>query len=196
MIEKNDVGSLDNEVKKKPTFKEEVISWVKTIAGTLIAVFLITTFVFRTVEVQGNSMNPTLVDGERIIVWQLLYSPAFSDIVVLEHTDGNLHVKRIIGIPGDRIDYLDSQLIINDEVISEPYTASETSINGFVFEDICQIRNYDDVCSVIPEGYFLVLGDNRNRSGDSREYGLIHGSQVMGRVTLRFLPFQRFGIVN
>lgn len=182
--------------RKRPTVKEEIFSWVKTIGGTLIVVFLINRFVFRTVEVQGSSMYPSLVHGERIIVWQLLYSPNFSDIIVLEHTDGNLHVKRVLGVPGDRVDYINSEMVINGEVISEPYIAQEASMNGFSFETICQIRNNQTDCSVIPEGYFLVLGDNRNRSGDSREYGLIHESQVMGRATLRFLPFSEFGMVE
>ena len=180
------------EEKQKPTAKQEILSWAKTIGGTLIAVFLINMFVLRTVEVQGSSMYPTLEHGERIIVWQLFYSPNFSDIIVLEHTDGNLHVKRVLGTPGDRVDYIDGEMIINGVVINEPYIAHEPSINGFTFENLCQ---FDD-CSVIPEGYFLVLGDNRNRSGDSREYGLVHESQIMGRVTLRFLPFSEFGIVN
>lgn len=195
-----DIKNVDelNEIseKEKPTIGEEIISWAKTIVGTLVAVFLITTFVFRTVEVQGNSMNPTLIDGERIIVWQLLYSPTFSDIVVLEHTDGNLHVKRIIGTPGDHVDYIGGQMMINGEVLIERYVAEEVSFNDFVFEDLCGIRNHDAECDVIPDGYFLVLGDNRNRSGDSREYGLVHQSQIMGRVTLRFLPFSEFGMVE
>ena len=178
--------------KKKPTVRQEVMSWIKTIGGTLIAVFLINMFVLRTVEVQGSSMYPTLEHGERIIVWQLFYSPSFSDIVVLEHTDGNLHVKRVLGTPGDRVDYINGEMIVNGEIVSEPYVAPELSTNGFTLESLCQ---FDD-CSVIPAGYFLVLGDNRNRSGDSREYGLVHESQIMGRATLRFLPFSEFGIVN
>ena len=182
--------------KRKPTVRAEIFSWIKTIGGTLVAVFLINMFVLRTVEVQGSSMYPTLAHGERIIVWQLFYLPDFSDIIVLEHTDGNLHVKRVLGTPGDRVDYVDGEMVVNGEVISEPYIALEPSTNGFTFENLCQIRNGLGECNVIPEGYFLVLGDNRNRSGDSREYGLIHESQVMGRATLRFLPFSEFGIVN
>ena len=180
------------EEKQKTNVKAEIISWIKVIFGTLAAVFLINMFVFRTVEVQGSSMHPTLVHGERVIVWKLFYSPDFSDIIILEHTDGNLHVKRVLGTPGDRVDYVNGEMMINGEVISEPYIASEESTNGFTLESLCQ---FDD-CNVIPEGYFLVLGDNRNRSGDSREYGLVHESQIMGRAVLRFFPFSEFGIVN
>lgn len=180
------------EEKPKLNIKEEIISWVKTIVVTLIAVFLINRFIFRTVEVHGRSMYPTLAHGERIIVWRLFYSPNFSDIVVLEHVDGKLHVKRILGTPGDRIDYVNGEMTINGEVIDEPYIAPEASMNGFTLESLCQFDN----CAVIPEGYFLVLGDNRNNSEDSRGYGLIHESQIMGRATLRFLPFSEFGIVD
>ena len=196
-MEDEKVDSLRNvymeiEEKQKTTVKEEIVSWVKTIGGTLVAVFLINMFVFRTVEVQGSSMYPTLAHGERVIVWKLFYSPDFSDIIVLEHIDGNLHVKRILGTPGDHVDYVNGELIVNGEVISEPYIAPEPSMNGFTLERLCQ---FDD-CTVIPEGYFLVLGDNRNRSGDSREYGLIHESQIMGRAVLRFFPFSDFGTIN
>ena len=180
------------EAKQKTTVKAEIISWAKTIIGTLVAVILINMFVFRTVEVQGRSMYPTLAHGERVIVWKLFYSPDFSDIIVLEHTDGNLHVKRILGTPGDRVDYVNGEMMINGEIIREPYIAPEASMNGFTLESLCQ---FDD-CNVIPEGYFLVLGDNRNRSGDSREYGLVNETQIMGRAVLRFFPFNTFGTVN
>ena len=199
IVEEGKVVSLRDvytEERQRPTVKAEIFSWIKTIGGTLIAVFLINMFILRTVEVQGSSMYPTLMHGERIIVWQLFYSPDFSDIIVLEHTDGNLHVKRVLGTPGDHVDYIDGEMVVNGVVISEPYIAPEASTNGFTFESLCRIRNGIDDCNVIPEGYFLVLGDNRNRSGDSREYGLIHESQIMGRATLRFLPFSEFGIVN
>jgi len=198
MVEEQKVVSLraKDEKKKLSRAQEELLSWVKTIGGTLIVFFIITTFIFRTVEVQGHSMNPTLVDGERIFVWQLFYAPRTSDVIVLEHTDGNLHVKRIIGVPGDRVDYINGELTVNGRIISETYVLNEVSLNGFTFEQVCRINNADARCDVIPDGYFLVLGDNRNRSGDSREYGLVHISQIMGRVTLRFFPFSEFGMVN
>ena len=183
-------------VGKKKTLKGEIISWSLTIAGTLLAVLLINMFVFRTVEVQGSSMYPTLVDGDRVIVWQLLYSPDFQDIIVLEHTNGDLHVKRVLGVAGDHVDYIDGELVVNGILINEPYILDEPSEVGFLFENLCRMRLDEVDCDEIPAGYFLVLGDNRNNSGDSREYGLIHESQIMGRATLRFLPFSEFGIVD
>jgi len=172
--------------------KEEIISWIKTIIITLLAVFLINTFIFRTVQVQGSSMQPTLAQHDRMIVWRLFYSPAFLDVIVLQHTDGDFHVKRILGTPGDRVDYVNGEMIVNGMIINEPYIMLEESRNGFIFEDLCQ---FDD-CNVIPDDYFLVLGDNRNNSGDSRYYGLINSSQIIGRAALRFLPFDSFGTIE
>ena len=182
--------------KKKTTLKGEIISWSLTIGATLLAVLLINTFVFRTVEVQGSSMYPTLSDGDRVIVWQLLYTPEFQDIIVLEHTTGDFHVKRILGVPGDRVDYIGGELFVNEQLISEPYIRNEPSEVGFLFDNLCQLTADLLDCDEIPAGYFLVLGDNRNNSGDSREYGLVHESQIMGRATLRFLPFSAFGMVD
>lgn len=189
-------GNIEPAVKKKPSLKDEIISWAMTFAVMLVSVFLINTFIFRTVEVQGSSMYPTLVHEDRVIVWKLNYSPQFQDIIVLEHTDGILHVKRIIGTPGDHVDYIGGDLFINEVLVTEPYIAEETSFGGFLFDNLCRITHRNTNCEVIPEGYFLVLGDNRNNSGDSREYGLIHESQIMGRATLRFLPFTQFGMVE
>ena len=186
----------NNSSKKKTTLKGEILNWTVTIAVTLIAVLLINRFVFRTVEVQGSSMYPTLSHGDRVIVWQLLYTPEFQDIIVLEHTNGDLHVKRILGIAGDHVDYIDGEMFVNGILVNEPYLAEDWSNTGFIFEDLCSLRFGMVTCDEIPPGYFLVLGDNRNNSGDSREYGLIHESQIMGRATLRFLPFSEFGMVE
>ena len=181
------------EKEKGPSVKQEILSWVRTIGGTLLVVLLIQRFIFMAVEVQGSSMAPTFSDGQRVIVWQLFYVPEAFDVIVLEHTDGNHHIKRVLGTPGDRVDYIDGEMFVNDELIDEPYIMPEPSMNGFVLEGLCQLGSYQFTdCSVIPEEYFLVLGDNRNRSGDSREYGLIHQSQIMGRVVLRFWPLNDF----
>lgn len=186
---------LNVEKNRKPTAKQEMLSWIKTIVGTFLVVLLIQQFVFMAVEVHGSSMAPTFSDRQRVIVWKIFYSPKPFDVIVLEHTDGNHHIKRVVGTPGDRVDYIDGELIVNDVVMNESYIMAEPSMNDFTLEEVCQLGSsqFDD-CSVIPEEYFLVLGDNRNRSGDSREYGLVHQSQVTGRVVLRFWPFNEFTI--
>ncbi|MCL2560660.1 MAG: signal peptidase I, partial [Turicibacter sp.] len=102
---------------------------------------------------------------------------------------GVYHVKRVLGTPGDRVDYIDGELFINGDFIDEPYIYEGISTRGFNLEDICHV----DECDVIPADYFLVLGDYRELSGDSRIYGLIHHSQILGRVVWRIRPFSEFG---
>ncbi|MCL2560584.1 MAG: signal peptidase I [Turicibacter sp.] len=190
---RREVTSLRSEELKftrKPTPGQEVTSWIKTICLTMIVVILIRRFIFMAVEVNGASMEPTFLDGQRVIVWQFFYSPNLFDVVVLEHTDGQHHIKRVLGAPGDRVDYIEGHLFINEQLVEEPYIMQEPSANGFTLEEICQFVQ----CGVIPDGYFLVLGDHRNRSGDSREYGLVHESQILGRVVMRFWPFEDFSL--
>lgn len=178
--------------KKETTLKEEAIDFAKTFAIVAVIGLLIRAFVFNFADVEGNSMEPTLQHGDRLLVWQLFYRPSLFDIVILEHADGDLHVKRILGTPGDHVDYVDGQLFINGEYVEEDFVFDDISFNGFLFEELCQFEN----CEVIPDDYFLVLGDNRNVSGDSRLYGLIHASQIRGRNVLRIMPFSNFGTVE
>lgn len=186
-IFKNKPADLSHE--KKATLAEEIYDLAKTVAKYTAITLIVRAFVFNLAQVEGRSMQPTLNDGDRVIVWQLFYTPSLFDVVVLEHTDGAYHVKRILGTPGDRVDYVDGNLTINGILIDEPYLLEDQSINNFEFEQLCQF----DGCEVIPENYFLVLGDNRNNSGDSRRYGLVNQSQIVGRSVLRIAPFSKFG---
>lgn len=176
-------------VEVETTLAEDIFDMVKTVAKFAVAGLIIRTFIFNTAEVKGSSMRPTLSNGDRLIVWQLFYTPDLFDVVVLEYEDNVHHIKRILGTPGDHVDYVDGQLVINGILVDEPYLYEDFSSNGFVFEQLCQFED----CNVIPENYFLVLGDNRNNSGDSRRYGLIHRSQIVGRSILRIAPFSEFG---
>ena len=185
----NEIKDEVEKKKEKKSIVEEVFDFIKEFAKAAVIVIIVWNFVFNVTEVQGHSMNPTLTDGDRIVVWQLFYTPELFDVIVLEHTDGNFHVKRVLGTPNDRVDYIDGELFINDELIDEEYIYDEPSVRGFILEQLCQ---FDD-CYVIPDGYFLVLGDYRNHSGDSRNYGLVHQSQILGRGVLRITPFSDFG---
>ena len=172
--------------------KDEVISFLKGFAKASIVMFIIRIFVFNFTEVEGRSMQPTLNDGDRVIVWQLFYQPDLFDVVVLEHEEGVYHVKRILGTPGDRVDYINGELFINGESINEPYIYDGPSTRGFIFEQLCQFEG----CDVIPDGYYLVLGDYREWSGDSRNYGLVRRSQIVGRGVWRVAPFSEFGTLD
>jgi len=172
--------------------RREIFSWVRMIVGVVVVVTLIQRFVFMSAEVHGRSMHPTLEDGERVILWSLLYSPSHSDIIIMEHTTGENYVKRVIGIPGDQVVFQNGNLYLNGVLVNEPYILDALATGNFTLEEVCQFSD----CDTIPNHYFLVLGDNRGNSEDSRSFGLVHQSQIQGRVIWRFWPFDRFGTVE
>lgn len=147
------------------------------IVGGIVAVRL---FLFAPYVVKGVSMEPTLADNERILVNKWVYyaeNPQRGDIIVLHATKEDDYIKRIIGIPGDELELKDGILYRNGSVASEPYLA-EATLSGF--ERI-----------VVPKDSYFVMGDNRNRSMDSREIGFIARSNVVGRAEYVFYPLDR-----
>lgn len=156
----------------------------------IVALLLLFTFVARVVQVDGNSMNNTLLNGEKLIISSFPYTPAHGDIVVTDsHTRyGRVLIKRVIGCPGDTIDidFETGVVLRNGERLDEPYAAAPTYLaEGTEFP------------LTVPEGMLFLMGDNRNDSLDSRspEVGLIDTRDVLGKVLWRLLPFSRMGAV-
>lgn len=135
-------------------------------------------FVIQVSIVRGNSMEPALHDGDRLVVDRVTYNLASvgrGDVVVLRYPrDPNVDfVKRVVGVPGDRIAMRAGVLFVNGKV-SDDYGC------------IPDRENMDEL--VVPEDEFFVLGDNRPISCDSREFGLVAGHLLKGRVRMRFWP--------
>ena len=97
-----------------------------------------------------------------------------------------LIIKRIIGLPGDNIEYRDNKLYINDKYYKEDYLDGDTITSDFTLNNIITSK-------AIPDDYYFVLGDNREESKDSRLVGLIHQNQIEGKAKLTLFPFARFG---
>ncbi len=151
----------------------------------IIVVVLLRTFIITPVRVNGPSMNSTLNDGDILLLEK--YDTDFQrfDIVVLKY-NGDKLVKRVIGLPGETIEYKDNTLYINNKKINEPFLVEETE--DFSLKKL----GYDK----IPDGYYFVVGDNRDNSLDSRFIGLIPKDTMEGKVVFRLFPFKNFGKIK
>jgi len=148
----------------------------------IAAVFLLEKFVVTTDRVSGFSMQPTLQNGELLLVDRIVYrfeKPHYGDIVAIKWGANGL-VKRVIGLPGDVIQIHGGWVYRNGKKLHEPYTATATA------------GTYGPV--TVPANCIFVLGDNRNESRDSRSIGFIPLADVMGRADVILLPFHNFHV--
>lgn len=154
----------------------------------IIVVVLIRSFIASPVRVVGPSMKDTLLDGDIMILDKISYrfnDIKRNDIVVIKYED-ELIIKRVIGVPGDKVECINNKLYINNKEVKENYLATGTNTSDF---SVKSISNKEE----IPNGYYLVLGDNRENSKDSRMIGLIKSSNIKGKATYTIFPFSRFG---
>lgn len=170
-------------------WRREMLEWFRSLGiAALVAVFLFG-FVFRFVMVDGISMEPTLQDGDRLLMVSLFYQPDNGDIVILSDQTGLQKplVKRVIATEGQTVELADGQVLVDGEPLEEPYVAEE-------WQDMGSFRYPLE----IPEGCVFVLGDNRNHSTDSRspDVGLVDEGEVLGKVFFRLFPFDRMGLVH
>jgi signal peptidase I len=160
----------------------------KIIGGVVIAVlacFVIRAHVFSPIIVYGASMNPTIHDQDRIIVDKLLYKMSDLErfeIIVFKVDNTHNYIKRIIGLPGDHIEFLENKLYINGVEYEEPYLDKQViKTKDFKLEDVVHI-------SQVPEGSLFVMGDNREVSKDSRHFGFISEEHIVGNAKFIFWP--------
>ncbi len=150
----------------------------------IIAVILLKQFIIAPIRVNGDSMNETLLDKDIMILDKISYR--FTDIkrfdIVVIKKDKEYLIKRVIGLPGENVEYRDNKLYINDKEVKENFNHEKT--DDYVLE------------KKIPEGYYFVVGDNRDISLDSRVIGLIKREEILGKTSLVLFPFNRFGIKN
>lgn len=176
--------------------KREFIEWLIAIVIATVLYFVVKTFFFISYSVSGDSMYPTFTDDDKVIVNKM--STLHNGDVIVFHTGSTQdYVKRIIGKPGDKVEYRDDVLYVNGERTDEPYLQE----NRIAKTNILLTENFkvSDLSGaggkpVIPEGKLLVLGDNRETSNDSRRFGLIKEQQVVGEVQVRYWPLDTFHV--
>ncbi len=205
----------DKKSDEKPRVIDNIFDFVELFVFTLAAVFIVTSFFFRYSIVDGGSMDKTLKDDEKLILRSFLYEPDNGDIVVVQDKSTELKqpiVKRIIATEGQTVRFYSDAVYVDGKELDEPYVYTED-----FFSPLSSDYTYDTVPNevllpivtdsgiddkgryyeiTVPKDEIFVMGDHRNVSKDSRAIGTIHEDAVIGKVVLRFYPFDKFGTVD
>lgn len=165
--------------------KKEIFEWVKIIIAAAAIAFFLNTFIIANSTVPSGSMETTIMTGDRIIGSRLAYKlggdPERGDIVIFDHETGPGNeetrlVKRVIGLPGETVEIRDNQLYIDGTLQDEPYLREAMESDDYHFE--------------VPEGCYLMLGDNRNYSADARYWPdpYVPEKKILAKVLFRYYP--------
>jgi signal peptidase I len=178
-------------------WKQEGMEWIKAFALGIIIFALIRTFFFSNYIVEGESMMPTLEDGNKLVVNKLGYQVGDLnrfDVIVFHANANEDYVKRIIGIAGDKIEYRDDQLYINGDKYVESFLEGyKQQAPGIRLTGDFSLQEITGE-NTVPNGKLFVLGDNRLGSWDSRQFGFISTDQVVGKVDLRYWPLNELDV--
>ena len=176
--------------KPKKSVKQEIFEWIMVFVVAAALAFVVRTFIFEPVRVDGSSMLNTLTDSDFMIATKfdyLLGDPERFDIVICDYPntdDGMYRVKRVIGLPGETIELRGGELYVDGEHVAQDFDMTENSTN---FGPL-----------TVPEDCYFVMGDNRNNSKDSRSamVGALPRSMIRGHVRVVVFPFDDMGTVK
>ena len=169
-----------------------IAEWIVSILLGILLFLVVRNFLFRLAHVEGNSMEPTLLHGDMVILNRFSYlfsDPRLGDIVAFPYPQdpSEYYIKRIVAVPGDTVDLRNGTFYVNGSPLDDDFSY-----------DLILARGDVDFPITIEEGRYFVLGDNRNGSVDSRfqSVGTIQSSEMVGRVAIRLWPIGRFGQVD
>jgi signal peptidase I len=182
---------------KMSTEKSQIFEWIKAFVFAILLAFIIRTYLFAPILVDGVSMMPTLHDRNRMIVNKLSYKigePKRFDVIVFNATVDKDYIKRIIGLPGDHVEYKNDKLYINGKAYDEPYL--DKLKKDIIDPPLTQDFKLEDIIGkkTIPKGYLFVMGDNRRYSKDSRSIGVISMESVVGKANIVYWPLNEVRI--
>ena len=188
---------------------------IKTIGLSVILAIGIRQFVAEARYIPSGSMLPTLQINDRLIIDKLGYQfkdPERGDIVVFNPTNElktqykDAFIKRIVGLPGDRVELNNGRVYVNNKVVEETYVASNSNPAELETRKVNHQQTRIDVCPpnkrflsqpvTVPPKSYLVMGDNRNHSYDGRCWGFVPYENIIGRAIFRFWPFNSLGTID
>src|SRR4051812_28211766 len=169
--------------------KNEIWEWIKALFIAIVLVFIIRAFFFTPIVVDGASMEPTLQDQDRMIVTKI-GEPKRFDIIVFHAPENKDYIKRVIGLPGDKIEYKDDTLYVNGKVYEEPYLDEykKEVIDGPLTESFTLTEKIGQ--ETVPDGELFVMGDNRRFSKDSRHIGTVPMEKILGKTSVIYWPLE------
>jgi len=169
----------------------EIYEWMQSIVTAFLVCVLVFAFFVRIIGIIGPSMQNTFHDGDSVVISNLFYEPKQGDVVVLRKLSFMEEpiIKRVIAVAGQTvdIDFENGIVYVDDQALTEPYTA-EATLTPIDFDGEI----------TVPENCVFVMGDNRNNSSDSRDnrLGCVDTRYILGKVLLRILPVSQFGVVD
>lgn len=160
---------------------------IESVLPALIIVLVVNVFLAQATRVEGQSMEPTLFDSQRLIIEKIsyrLHEPKRGDVIVLRPpTRSSVPlIKRVIGLPGETVEIHDGQVFVNGTSLEEGY------LNGPTEGSMA--------ATLVPEQHVLVLGDNRGASNDSRSFGMVAYDDIIGKAWLRYWPLEQIGVID
>lgn len=188
------VAEVEAQPRQRSRLLDSVIEIATTVALAVILYVVIQTFIVQTFRVEQNSMLKTLLPDQHLLIDKL--TPRFDDysrgdIIVFQPPadfsdgSGTPFIKRVIGVAGDRIEIRDNAVWVNGARLDEPYVDPTYKIEA---------KQWDAI--TVPAGELVVMGDHRNGSVDSRDFGPVPVGNVIGRAVLRFWPIDKLGILQ
>ena len=187
----NQNSAVENNVKEKnpDAFVAGVYDFAEAAVGAIVFIALLFIFVCRFLTVDGNSMNPTLSNNDRILASSTAYTAVQGDIVIITQPnsfDAPI-VKRVIALGGQTVDIKNGKVYVDGEALDEPYVKEQTIVKG----NICYPFT-------VPENCIFVMGDNRNHSTDSRfsSVGVIDERYILGKVLGRWIPVGKWSVYD
>jgi signal peptidase I len=192
----NAVDGLHDEPARQPATPSILgaLSWVRDLAFSILIAVVLIVFIYQPVKVEGTSMEPGLTDNERIFINKFTYKLNLGDVkrgdtVVFWYPRDTTksYIKRVVGLPGDRIRISRGQVYVNGVALTEEYVAQRYR-DSSTWEDGREVT--------VPTGEYFVLGDHRNSSSDSRAWGFVPRPNIYGKAVFVYWPLDKMGRVE